>query len=470
MRITLSLALLVGLTTVSAAQHSKVQPSQASPQKAEKAVTVRSSANSPQADANCAPGTLTVITNLPSSGGGWSATYTFTIYVTGGSPILQSNVSWIAPANSQTTCSPNPEPLNTLITCTTPYTVAANTGPTRSGTLSVSFGSSGTLSQNVLQYGPTQTLTVGVTGSGKVTSSPSGISCPGTCSVGFTYGTTVTLTASASTGHTFSGWSGPCSGTGACNVTMNSAQNVTATFTAIPETLAVSVGGSGTVISSPAGISCPGICATSFSYGTVVYLTATPSSGYVFSGWSGACSGTGTCTLTMNGAKSVTATFTQLETLTVSVSGSGTVTSSPSGISCPGTCSKSFTYGTVVALTASASTGYSFSGWSGACSGTGACSVTMNGAQSVTATFTPILVTLIVNLSGSGTVTSSPSGISCPGTCSALFNAGTTVNLYAAPSSGSLFAGWGGATRGPGSCFGTGGWPVPLANLLWNTP
>ena len=150
-----------------------------------------------------------------------------------------------------------------------------------------------------------------VSGTGTVTSSPSGISCPSTCSVGFTYGTTVTLTASPSTGYTFSGWSGACSGAGTCALTMNGAKSVGATFTPLPpQTLTVSASGSGTVTSSPSGISCPGTCSAAFSYGTVVDLTASPSTGYVFAGWSGACSGTGTCALTMNGVKSVTAVFT----------------------------------------------------------------------------------------------------------------------------------------------------------------
>jgi hypothetical protein len=89
----------------------------------------------------------------------------------------------------------------------------------------------------------------------------------------------------------------------------------------------------------------------------------------------------------MNAAQSVSAAFSQPSyTLSVSVSGSGMVTSSPSGINCGGTCSASFAIGTPVTLTATPATGFSFIGWSGACSGT-ACTVTMNAAQSVSASF-----------------------------------------------------------------------------------
>jgi len=81
-------------------------------------------------------------------------------------------------------------------------------------------------------------LTVAVSGSGSgvVTSTPVGISCPGTCSASFSSGTSVTLTEAAAAGSEFTGWSGACTGTGACSVAMTSAQSVTATFQAIAQT------------------------------------------------------------------------------------------------------------------------------------------------------------------------------------------------------------------------------------------
>jgi hypothetical protein len=77
----------------------------------------------------------------------------------------------------------------------------------------------------------------------------------------------------------------------------------------LPLTVAMAGTGGGFVASSPAGIACPTICGATFKSGTVVTLTATPDAGSNFVGWSGACTGTGTCTLTMNAAQSVTATF-----------------------------------------------------------------------------------------------------------------------------------------------------------------
>jgi hypothetical protein len=232
------------------------------------------------------------------------------------------------------------------------------------------------------------TLTVSVTGSGTVTSGPSGIACPSTCSADFGAGTNVNLTATPASGWSFSGWSGACSGSGSCTVTMSSSQAVTATFTQL-FTLTVSEGGSGTVTSSPSGISCGLTCSASFAAGTPVTLAATPASGWSFVGWSGACSGSGSCVVTIGAAESVTASFAQPgEALNVSVSGSGTVTSSPSGIGCPSLCTMNFSSGSSVTLTATPGGGATFGGWSGACSGNGGCTVTMNSLQSVTAMFT----------------------------------------------------------------------------------
>lgn len=156
-------------------------------------------------------------------------------------------------------------------------------------------------------------LSVTVSGSGTVSSSPSGINCGSACSQSYASGTSVTLTASAASGYSFSGWSGSgisCTGTGPCTVTMSAARNVIATFAALPTyALTVNVSGSGTVSSSPAGISCGADCSENYTSSTSVSLTATPASGYTFSGWNGACSGTGTCSVSMTSARTVTATF-----------------------------------------------------------------------------------------------------------------------------------------------------------------
>jgi hypothetical protein len=152
------------------------------------------------------------------------------------------------------------------------------------------------------------------TGVGTVTSNPAGITCGNTCSAAFNAGRSVTLQANPASGSFFAGWSGArCSGTGNCTVTMNTAQSVTANFLEVPpgeQALLVNVNGNGRVTSNKGGIDCKTSCTTTFTQNTNVTLTAKPDTGWSFAGWEGDCSGTGTCTLSMNTEKSVTATFT----------------------------------------------------------------------------------------------------------------------------------------------------------------
>jgi hypothetical protein len=243
------------------------------------------------------------------------------------------------------------------------------------------------------------------TGSGTVTSSPSGINCSTTnnqCASGFASGTPVTLSAApAPFSSTFTGWSGAgCSGTGPCVVTMNQAQNVTATFTQVTYPLDIVESGTGTgqVTSSPAGIVCSltrSQCSAAFVGGTAVTLPASAAAGSSFAGWSGGgCTGTAPCTVTMSTVQIVTAAFTQIPSFMLSVvasgAGSGTVTSTPSGINCGAICNASFQTGTQVTLTAAAASGSTFAGWSGSgCSGVASCTVTITADTAVAASFVP---------------------------------------------------------------------------------
>jgi Pro-kumamolisin, activation domain/Divergent InlB B-repeat domain len=75
-------------------------------------------------------------------------------------------------------------------------------------------------------------------------------------------------------------------------------------------------GGNGTITSNVGSIDCTSTCGASYGGGAMVTLTATPASGYVFTGWNGACSGTGSCVVTMSAAESVTASFALNQALT----------------------------------------------------------------------------------------------------------------------------------------------------------
>jgi len=264
---------------------------------------------------------------------------------------------------------------------------------TGSCTVSVSAATDVTATFTIDRY--TLTVNKAGTGAGTVTSSPSGISCGTDCTELYDYNTSVTLTASPSTGSDFAGWSGACTGTGTCTVSMTAARSVTATFNLRTYTLTVTKtgNGSGTITSNPAGINCGTDCSQVYTYGTTVTLTRSQSTGSYFNGWGGSCTGTGTtCTVTMTANRSVTAAFT-LYTYTLNVikqgSGTGTVTSNPSGISCGTDCSQVYNYGTSVTLTRTVGSGSTFAGWSGSCTGTGStCTVTMTTSRTVYATFT----------------------------------------------------------------------------------
>lgn len=150
------------------------------------------------------------------------------------------------------------------------------------------------------------------TGNGLVVSDPAGIDCGLTCAINYAINEVVTLTATADNGSTFNGWSGACSGLADCSITMDSLKYVTATFTANVYDLTVTVDGAGegTIKSTPAGIDCGSTCSYEFNHDEIVTLTATSAEGSSFFGWSGGgCSGTGTCIITMDQAKSVRAIF-----------------------------------------------------------------------------------------------------------------------------------------------------------------
>jgi len=209
--------------------------------------------------------------------------------------------------------------------------------------------------------------------------------------------------------------------------------------------------GSGTV--SGPELECTATCSHPYAPGSEVALTAAPAAGSTFTGWSGACSGTGECKVTMSEDRAVTATFALVtHELTVAVEGTGTGSVTGTGIACPGTCSSSYTEGAAVTLTATPEPGSVFTGWSGACSGSGECKVTMGSDQQVTATFARVSHTLTVSLEGAGAGIVTGSGIACPGTCSSSYVSGTEVTLTATPAAGSAFAGWGGACAGTGAC------------------
>jgi hypothetical protein len=182
----------------------------------------------------------------------------------------------------------------------------------------------------------------------------------------------------------------------------------------VRKTLTVKGGGgsgSGVVTSSPAGINCTitaGVAATTgcvaqFTQGVVVTLTPVPQAGHSFKTWSNACSGSGTCQVTMTVNRIAAARFlkgpfnVRIASGTLGV-GSGRVTSQAGltpAINCVITngtpaatgCAAKYPAYTEVTLTAAPASGFSFTGWGAPCSGTGACRYVAIQTVTITATF-----------------------------------------------------------------------------------
>jgi uncharacterized repeat protein (TIGR02543 family) len=149
--------------------------------------------------------------------------------------------------------------------------------------------------------------------------------------------------------------------------------------------------GSGNVSSADRLISCGSKCAAGYDEGTAVSLIASPSSGYLFAGWGGACAGNLlTCVVNAADSLNVTANFTQALGVSAKTSGGKGLLSSPAaGIDCGKTCSSKVASGTTATFTAVPEAGFRFVNWSGACSGSATtCTITINNSVSVQANFT----------------------------------------------------------------------------------
>ena len=165
-------------------------------------------------------------------------------------------------------------------------------------------------------------LTVNATSGGSV-------SAPSSSPASYTSGTAVTLTASASPGYHFVNWTGLINTVAdtksvSTTVVMNGNYVIQANFapdsgTTYTLTTGVSPGGGG-IVSPVAGDH-------TYSGGTVVAVTATPASGYIFGHWSGACTGSGSCSVTMDADKTVTAIFEPVTGILGDVNGDGQVNS-----------------------------------------------------------------------------------------------------------------------------------------------
>ncbi len=240
-----------------------------------------------------------------------------------------------------------------------------------------------------------------------------------------THGGNSSCSATPATGYTFSGWSGDCTGA-SCDLTnVDSAKTVTATFTqnTYPITVNVTPTAGGTASCTPNPV----------AHGGNSSCSATPATGYTFAGWSGDCTGASCALASVDSAKTVTATFTQ-NTYPISVNVTPTAGGSASCTPNP------VAHGGNSSCSATPATGYTFSGWSGDCTGANCALANVDSAKTVTATFTQNTYPISVNVTptAGGTASCTPNPVAHGGNSS----------CSATPASGYTFAGWSGDCTG----------------------
>lgn len=195
----------------------------------------------------------------------------------------------------------------------------------------------------------------------------------------FLAGSSVTIEASQNTGYTFTNWTDLLSGdvvstSASYTFVITTNKNLVANF-AINTYTITTTAVNGSVAASPSQ--------TTYNYGTIVELTATPNVGYSFTSWTGDATGSANpLTLTITANKNITANFTALYTLTTTAV-NGTVTKSPN--------QTSYLKGTSVRLTATPDAGFRFTSWTGDTTGTTSpLTIPMNSNKNITANFTAV--------------------------------------------------------------------------------
>jgi uncharacterized repeat protein (TIGR02543 family) len=274
------------------------------------------------------------------------------------------------------------------------------------------------------------TLSITISGNGTVTREPDKAT--------YQSGEVVKLTAVPDVGWTFVLWFGDLTGSdNPATITMDGNKSVTAYFAENQYILTINTEGNGSVIKNPDQ--------DTYLHGDEVELTATPATGWTFTGWSGDLTGNDNpATIVMDSNKTVTATFTAIEyTLTVNVTGSGSVNKDPD--------KSTYQYGDEVELAAVPASGWHFDNWSGDLSGTtNPEKITINGNKTVMATFSENPAnchTLILSRTGQGS-TPIADPASSTGCATGTYLAGETINLSGAtPATGWHITGWTGTAN-----------------------
>jgi uncharacterized repeat protein (TIGR02543 family) len=337
------------------------------------------------------------------------------------------------------------------------FVSAATFTPTGAGSCVVQADGAATANFNAASSQQTVTitqvtylLTVTNGGNGLVTSSPPGINCGVDCTESYDAGTVVTLTATPDLGYSFDGWTGDCSGVGACVVTMNAAMTVGATFTIQQFTVTYAANGGTGSLSDPSSPYNAGTTVTVLSPGGITRT------GYTFTGWNTLPDGTGTSfnpsdTFTIFGNITFYAQWT-INQYSVSYDGNGNT-----GGTAPSAQNANF--GSSITLAGAGTlvrTGHTFNGWNTAADGSGTAyaagaSFTIPASNTILyARWAPIQYSVFYNGNGN-------TGGTAPATQTADY--GSSITLSGADTlvrTGYTFAGWNTASDGSGTGYAGG--------------
>jgi hypothetical protein len=257
------------------------------------------------------------------------------------------------------------------------------------GTVNNGYSDYGSVGAYTLKAGEPQ-LTVQRWGAdgGKITSFPAGLDCPSTCTASFNAGTAVTLNSSIVNGFGLAQWKNMCSGT-ECFFNVDQDRTLNGVMTS-PRTVKVNVVGSGSVFSIPGDIRCGAayffqVCETTV-IGDIELYTSTESDDWVFQSFSGPCADQNySCVLSYLNGGEITVTFAPAKTLTVyyndgffAIDPDCWAFADDNKIDCV------YPAGQEVTLFPIDKQNERFAGWSGACVGTGLCTVTLDTNLSVT--------------------------------------------------------------------------------------
>ncbi|MFM8944858.1 MAG: InlB B-repeat-containing protein, partial [Actinomycetota bacterium] len=371
--------------------------------------------------------------------------------------------------------------------CPTPSAATCTLTIDTDPTASVTFVATSTLTLTVTGKGSVQANAPPI-GAGETQTCNAALAASATCT--FTYDETagsITFTPSPDSGWSFRSFSDAISCTGGTCTWTVGANNVTSTALFLErKTLTINVTGQGTVTLSPAPVvgaaTCTETCTRTFDNTDVVTLSVVAAAGWRFDAWSNGCSGSGTCSVTIdNQNKSVSATFIKTYVLTVTQPDHGSIVTvngdgdAIAGIDCPSSgttdCTETYDTGTSVKLKVTADDTWRFDAWGGACSGeaTTTCTVSMTVSdKTVSASFVKTQVLTITQAAQVAIATTTinsvapGSAINCAagsGTCAYTYDLNDVIVLTATAEPTYRFTGW----TGTAGCSGTGTCTVTMA-------